>query len=98
MPSVAELVDFVARHPRLFILTGAGCSTECGIPDYRDAEGAWKRTPPMMFQAFASDAAARRRYWARSLVGWRAVHAARPGPAHRALAVLERAGLVELLV
>ena len=61
-----------ARHPRLFVLTSAGCSTDSGIPDYRDAEGDWKRAPPVMFQPFMGDLAVRRRYWARSLIGWRA--------------------------
>lgn len=98
MPVPPSLVDFVARHPRLFVLTGAGCSTECGIPDYRDSSGAWKRSPPVQYQDFVRDDAVRRRYWARSLVGWRTMHAARPGPAHRALAQLERLGHVMRLV
>lgn len=93
-----DLVDFVRRHPRLFVLTGAGCSTDSGIPDYRDANGDWKRPQPVTFQAFTGDDATRRRYWARSLVGWPTIGLAAPGPAHRALAQLEAAGHVELLV
>jgi len=46
MESDAALADFVLRHPRLFVLTGAGCSTESGIPDYRDGNGDWKRAAP----------------------------------------------------
>ena len=92
------LATFARRHPRLLVLTGAGCSTDSGIPDYRDAQGQWKRAPPMTFQAFTGDAHARQRYWARSLIGWRVMSAARPGPAHRALARLEAAGHVELLL
>ena len=65
------LQDFVARHERLFVLTGAGCSTNSGIPDYRDSHGNWKRTQPVNFQAFMSEEHTRRRYWARSLIGWR---------------------------
>ena len=65
------LHEFLARHRRLFVLTGAGCSTASGIPDYRDAEGGWKRVQPVTFQAFTGDAAIRRRYWARSLAGTR---------------------------
>jgi NAD-dependent SIR2 family protein deacetylase len=93
-----RLSEFIERHSRLFILTGAGCSTESGIPDYRDADGGWKRTVPVMFQAFMGDAALRRRYWARSLVGWRRLRAARPNGAHRALARLQQQDRVECLV
>lgn len=93
-----RLRDFIERHARLFILSGAGCSTESGIPDYRDTEGDWKRSAPVMFQAFMGDAAIRRRYWARSLVGWRRLRAARPNDAHRALWRLQQQHRVECLV
>lgn len=88
----AALADFLARHGRLAVLTGAGVSTESGIPDYRDVDGAWKCSPPMQHQQFMSSHAARQRYWARALVGFRLLHQARPGPAHRALARLESLG------
>ncbi|MFT4047985.1 MAG: NAD-dependent protein deacetylase [Solimonas sp.] len=94
----AALRDFIDRYPSLFVLTGAGVSTASGIPDYRDADGAWKRPPPVTYQAFMGDAAMRQRYWARSLVGWRTFGRARPNAAHRALAALERRGRVERLV
>ena len=54
----------------MFVLTGAGCSTGSGIPDYRDLDGAWKRTPPVTYQAFTGDPETYRRYWARSSLGW----------------------------
>jgi NAD-dependent protein deacetylases, SIR2 family len=95
---VAALESFIAGHRRLLVLTGAGCSTGSGIPDYRDAEGGWKRTPPVTYQAFTGEAATRRRYWARSLAGWQYFAAAQPNAAHAALAALEAAGRVELLV
>jgi NAD-dependent SIR2 family protein deacetylase len=93
-----RLREFIERHPRLFILTGAGCSTESGIPDYRDADGDWKRVAPVMFQAFMGEPAIRRRYWARSLVGWRRLQNARPNDAHRALAELQQQDRLECLV
>lgn len=92
------LIDFIERHRRLFVLTGAGCSTDSGIPDYRDADGEWKRGRPIMLQDFLANERARRRYWARSLVGWRRMRGAVPNGAHRALASLERRGRIELLV
>jgi NAD-dependent SIR2 family protein deacetylase len=90
--------DFIDRHERLFILTGAGCSTPSGIPDYRDAEGKWKRAQPVTYQAFMGEEKTRQRYWARSLIGWRLIHQAKPNNAHRALAALEAMGRAELLL
>jgi NAD-dependent SIR2 family protein deacetylase len=92
------LLDFLERHQRLFVLTGAGCSTDSGIPDYRDAAGAWKRAQPIMIQEFVGNERARKRYWARSLVGFRRMRGARPNDAHRALAALEQRGGVATLV
>ena len=92
------LQDFIGRHTRLFVLTGAGCSTDSGIPDYRDADGGWKRAQPVQFRAFMDEQATRQRYWARSLVGWRRIARARPNDAHRALATLEQQGRVGILV
>jgi NAD-dependent SIR2 family protein deacetylase len=92
------LVDFVDRHSRLFVLTGAGCSTDSGIPDYRDAAGEWKRRPPIMFQDFVANERARQRYWARSLAGFRRLRCARPNEAHYSLSSLERRGRIAQLV
>jgi NAD-dependent SIR2 family protein deacetylase len=94
----ATLQDFLDRHQRLFILTGAGCSTPSGIPDYRDVDGQWKRAQPVTYQAFMGEEKTRRRYWARSLVGWRLIRQAEPNDAHRALAELEARGRSELLL
>ena len=88
----AQLSAWLARFERVFVLTGAGVSTASGIPDYRDADGGWKRTPPVTWQAFTCDAATYRRYWARSFVGWPRFSRAQPGPAHRALVALAAHG------
>jgi len=93
-----ELAGFLARHSRTLVLTGAGLSTASGIPDYRDLEGGWKRPQPVTFQAFTGEDAVRRRYWARSLVGWPRFGHARPNATHAALAQLEARGQVELLL
>jgi NAD-dependent SIR2 family protein deacetylase len=92
------LAEFVRRHPRLVVLTGAGCSVASGIPEYRDHEGNWKARPPVTYAAFVSSEATRKRYWARSMFGWERVAAAAPGAAHRALARLERVGHVRAVV
>lgn len=98
MSELAALARFLADHPRLLVLTGAGCSTDSGIPDYRDAQGQWKRSPPVTIQAFVGDTLARQRYWARSLIGWQSLGQARPNAAHRALAQLEAEGRVTMLL
>jgi NAD-dependent SIR2 family protein deacetylase len=98
MTECGNLQDFVEQHERLFVLTGAGCSTRSGIPDYRDAEGQWKRAQPVTYQAFMGEEKTRRRYWARSLIGWRLMRHAHPNDAHHALARLEGTGRTELLL
>lgn len=92
------LADFLARHRRLAVVTGAGCSTESGIPDYRGPDGTWKHKRPMSFRDFTASRLARRRYWARSTVGWRRIAEARPNGAHLALARLEENGAVHRLI
>jgi NAD-dependent SIR2 family protein deacetylase len=92
------LRDFVLAHRSLFVLTGAGCSTGSGIPDYRDSEGAWKRQPPMNFRTFMDFPLSRARYWARGMVGWRMFGNVAPNAAHLALTALQRQGRIAVLV
>lgn len=96
--SVHALHEFLDRHPRPVVLTGAGCSTESGIPDYRDAGGAWKRRQPVQFQDFVRSEHGRRRYWARSMRGYPLMARAEPNSTHRWLAEREQAGGLALLV
>jgi NAD-dependent SIR2 family protein deacetylase len=76
------------------VLSGAGLSTDSGIPDYRGATGSLRRHTPMTYQTFVRDPRGRHRYWARSFVGWRRIRGARPNTGHRAVAELQAAGLV----
>ncbi|MEM6707284.1 MAG: NAD-dependent protein deacetylase [Pseudomonadota bacterium] len=89
--AVAALTERFADYQRLLVLSGAGLSTASGIGDYRDHDGNYKRPPPVTIQRFLESTAARQRYWARSLFGWPAFAAARPNPAHLALARWEAA-------
>ena len=93
-----RLRRWILRHRRVFALTGAGCSTASGIPDYRDDTGEWKRRPPVMIQAFRGQDAVYRRYWARAFVGWPRFTAAGPNAAHQAFAAWEAAGTLHHLV
>jgi NAD-dependent SIR2 family protein deacetylase len=95
---VDRLAGFIRRHGPALVLTGAGCSTASGIPDYRDRDGEWRHGPPVMFDDFVNNEAARRRYWVRSMNGWPRILAARPNAAHHALSRLEDAGFLHTLV
>lgn len=93
MTELARLVELL-RGRAVVALTGAGCSTESGIPDYRGSSRPPRKRPPIQHHDFVTRAEVRRRYWARSLLGWPRFSAATPNPGHLALAQLERAGVV----
>jgi NAD-dependent SIR2 family protein deacetylase len=88
--ALAELLD----DGDVVVLSGAGMSTDSGIPDYRGASGSLRRHTPMTYQTFTRDPRGRHRYWARSFVGWRQIRGARPNDGHRAVASLQTAGVV----
>jgi NAD-dependent SIR2 family protein deacetylase len=96
--SGADLARFLRGHPRSLVLTGAGCSTASGIPDYRDANGDWKHRRPVDYGDYVARADVRRRYWARSMAAWERFAAARPNRIHHRLARLETLGLCRQLV
>ncbi len=95
--SVPELVALL-RGRRFAVLTGAGISTESGIPDYRGPATRHRPRNPIQHREFVGDAAVRQRYWARATKGWPRFAAARPNAAHRALAALQSAGRLTGLV
>jgi NAD-dependent SIR2 family protein deacetylase len=91
MEALAALVS----RAGVVVLSGAGLSTESGIPDYRGATGAARPATPMTYQVFLGSAEARQRYWARSHLGWRFIVRAQPNAGHQAVAALQEAGLLD---
>ncbi|XP_030634292.1 NAD-dependent protein lipoamidase sirtuin-4, mitochondrial [Chanos chanos] len=99
--ALERLRDFVSRSSRLFVITGAGLSTESGIPDYRsEGVGLYARTDrrPMQHAEFVRSAKSRQRYWARNYVGWPQFSSHQPNTAHRTLREWEESGKVHWLV
>jgi NAD-dependent SIR2 family protein deacetylase len=93
LDGVSALSDLLADGGAV-VLSGAGLSTDSGIPDYRGATGSLRRHTPMTWQTFTRDPRGRHRYWARSFVGWRQIGEASPNAGHRAVAALQQAGAV----
>lgn len=98
---VEELQRFVSNSKRLFVMTGAGISTESGIPDYRsEGVGLYTRTDrrPVQHAEFVRSASARQRYWARNFVGWPQFSSHQPNKAHLVLRDWEKLGKLHWLV
>lgn len=93
-----RLAHFFTRHSRVLVLTGAGISTGSGIPDYRDKDGSRRGPTPVQGPDFRKFEATRRRYWARSMVGYPTLARAEPNPGHRALADLAAKGAIGALM
>jgi NAD-dependent SIR2 family protein deacetylase len=95
---VEALAQALSHTRRLVALTGAGISTESGIPDYRSPNGVWSKQAPIYYADFVRNPAVRRRYWARSLNGYGRFRDAQPNKGHLALAEMERRGRLHYLV
>ncbi|MCL4151258.1 UNVERIFIED_CONTAM: hypothetical protein GTU68_053993 [Idotea baltica] len=95
---IQQITQLITLNTKVFVLSGAGCSTASGLGDYRDSQGKWKRPQPITGNVFCNDTVGRHRYWARSFVGWPAFKQATPNLPHKALTRLEAAGIVKSLV
>jgi NAD-dependent deacetylase len=95
---IAALRRMIEAARRAVVFTGAGISTESGIPDFRSPTGIWARIKPIMFQDYLASAAARREAWRRRFEGDPVMRAAEPNRGHRAVARLVREGKVSAVV
>ncbi len=95
---IARLAELIADAEHLVVFTGAGISTESGIPDFRSPGGIWNRYKPIDYQTFMSSEEGKREYWRRGRNTYAVIREARPNPAHLALAELERLGKLDLLI
>lgn len=93
-----ERIVELMRDRRVAVLTGAGCSTDSGIPDYRGPRSAPPKSNPIQYQEFVRSEEARVRYWSRSSIGWPRIACARPNAGHKALAELERDGVAHGII
>ncbi len=100
LPAVGGLddVERILGEGGVVVLSGAGLSTESGIPDYRGENGSLRRHTPMTYQDFTGSQAGRQRYWARSFLGWRTITRAQPNAGHHAVAALGDAGHVSAVI
>jgi len=93
-----KLVELIKRHSKLLIFTGAGISTNSGIPDYRGPQGIWRHRQPVYYQDFMSSEKARVEYWASKMEGWDGFRDAKPNEAHKAIYKLETSGKLSMVV
>ncbi len=95
---LANIAGYLSQSKKAVAFTGAGISTESGIPDFRSPGGVWSRYQPVLFQDFLASEDARRRYWQMKKEGYRELKGAKPNAGHRALAALEAAGKLTAVI
>lgn len=97
-PQTACLADLIGAADRILVFTGAGISTDAGIPDYRGPSGVWKTQQPVQFSSFLESEDQRTRYWEQKVHSWKTVGSARPTAVHDAITELDGAGKLEAVV
>ncbi len=98
LSEIAALTDLINAHQPIVVLTGAGISTESGIPAYRNAAGEWIHAKPVQARDFLQHHEVRQRYWHRSMLGWPAFNAAMPNRTHDILTTLESRKTVSCVI
>jgi NAD-dependent deacetylase len=94
----AALTNHLKPATRILVFTGAGISTDSGIPDFRGPQGVWTRRKPVYYQDFMTSEAARVEHWDYKLEGWETFRNAQPNAVHHAIVKLERAGKLLMLI
>src|SRR2546430_8608170 len=97
-PQLSKLISYLRSAQRILVFTGAGISTNSGIPDFRGPQGVWKRRQPVYYHDFMRSEAARIEHWDFKAEGWEGFRDAQPNATHQAIVQLEHAGKVEAAV
>ncbi len=98
LPEIAQLQQLFSAHSPALVLTGAGISTDSGIPAYRDDDGQWIHSKPVQATDFYNKEHIRKRYWLRSMLGWSRIQSAKPNKTHHTLAQFEQNKLIQCII
>lgn len=95
---ILRAAELIAQARKVVAFTGAGVSTESGIPDFRSPGGIWEKYEPVYYQDFLTSAEARKKYWLRSRATYPVIREAKPNPTHLALVELEKMGKLDCII